>query len=212
MDIIKALQAFRGQVWSQQLLLSLLSEYKRPHDKILELHKKGILTSLKRGVYICGPLIEEERPSSLLIANHLIGPSYVSLDTALSYHGLIPEQVFEISSVSTKTKRKFSTPIGLFSYVYLPLPYYSFGISSIALGNNQQVLIASAEKAIFDKIVCTSGILLRSTRSAYDYLIANLRMDEELLKNLDWDKADGWITEAPKKESLKMVLKMIREL
>lgn len=212
MEFTDALHAHKGQVITHQLLMSLLSGYKRPHDKVHELQKKGVLTSVKRGIYIAGPLLEGQGPALFLLANHIMGPSYVSLDAALSYHGLIPEQVFEISSATTKPTRQFSTPAGLFSYTYLPLPYYAFGIIHADLGNNQHALIASAEKALFDKIICTAGIVLRSTVDAYEYLVENLRMDEEQLKNLDLDMMNGWIKDAKKKESLLMVLKMIKNL
>jgi len=212
MNLTTALHKFNGQVITQQLLMSVLANYKRPHDKIYELQKNGFLISLKRGIYIGGPALEMASPEMFLIANHMLGPSYISIDSALSYHGLIPEQVFETSSVTTKKSRNFFTPKGTFSYTLLPLPYYAFGIKTIVLSNNQYVLMASKEKAIFDKIVCSAGIILRSNVAAYQYLIENLRVDESQLKNLDTDEMKSWLNEAPKKESLLMVLKMIASL
>jgi hypothetical protein len=212
MDLTKALHKFNGQVITHQILMSLLSNYKRPHDKIHELQKSGFLTSLKRGIYIGGPVLDMATPEMFLIANHILGPSYISLDSALSYYSLIPEQVFETSSVTTKKSRDFFTPKGTFSYTLLPLPYYAFGIKTMALSNHQYVLMASKEKAIFDKIVCSAGIILRSSVAAYQYLVENLRVDETQLKNLDTKEMKSWLSEAPKKESLLMVLKMIDNL
>ena len=63
---------------------------------------------------------------------------------------------------SSLTSKKYETAIGRINYFHLPSPYYSFGIKSIRLSENQTVLIASPEKAICDKIVLTSGIQLRS--------------------------------------------------
>jgi len=90
---------------SRQLILELLKDYKRPNDKISEWIKNGELISLRRGLYIPGPKSDIEKPEPFLIANHLCGPSYVSLESALSYWGLIPERVYEITSVTLKSKK-----------------------------------------------------------------------------------------------------------
>jgi len=147
-----------------------------------------------------------------LVANHLRGPSYVSLESALSYWGLIPERVFEVSSVTIKPGKTYSTPLGRFGYFRASLPYYAFGIKSVALTEKQVVLMASPEKAICDKIVMTSGILLRSTRQVQEFLIDDLRIDEEQLQELNAKEIASWIDNAPKKNSLKLLVKMLGNL
>ncbi len=67
--------------------------------------------SVRRGLYVAiAP--DTPRPESFLLANHVYGPSYVSMDSALSFYGMIPERVYEISSATTKTSRQFRTPAG----------------------------------------------------------------------------------------------------
>lgn len=128
-------------------MLDLLKEYMRPNDKINELVKKGELITLKKGLYVTGPKLNLPMPESFLVANHLWGPSYVSLDAALSYWGFIPEKVYEVSSMTTKTSKDYQTPIGRFSFFRAPLPYYSFGIKRAqrkfinACKNNKRVMI-----------------------------------------------------------------------
>lgn len=197
---------------NRQIMMDLLKDYNRPNDKINELVKKGELTTIKKGLYMTGPNIKIAKPEPFLIANHLRGPSYVSLEAALSYWGLIPERVYEISSMTTKTSKNYITPIGRFSYFHAPLPYYSFGIKSVQLTPKQVVLIASPEKAICDKIIQTSGILLRSQHQAREFLVNDLRMDEEMLSKLDLGAISSWIEDAPKKGSLSMLVKTISEL
>lgn len=196
----------------RHLILELLHEYKRPNDKISELLKSGDLISVRRGLYVLGPNIDLPLPEPFLIANHLRGPSYVSLESALSYWGLIPERTFEVSSVTVKTSKKYKTPVGRFNYQQLPLPYYSFGIRCIQLTPKQTILIASPEKAICDKIVLTSMINLRSTKQTREFLLEDLRMDEDMLKTLDLDLLDSWLDDAPKKNSLKMLINTLQEL
>ncbi|MEJ7558199.1 MAG: hypothetical protein WKF66_07810 [Pedobacter sp.] len=213
MNILQSIKAFAGQPITHQLLISLLKGYKRPNDKIHSLLKEGFLSAVKRGIYTPGPnLPDQPQPEPFLLANHLLGPSYVSLDAALSFHGLIPERVYEITSVTTKFPRSFSTPGGLFSYVHLGLPYYAFGIQQVQLSDNQFAMIASPEKSLFDKIVTTSGLTLRSVKSARSYAIENLRIDEDRLSALDITKMTSWLDDAPKKESLVNLIKMMESL
>lgn len=73
-------------------------------------------------------------------------------------------------------------------------------------------MVASPEKALYDKIITTSGLTLRSIRSAYDYLVENIRIDESSLNDLDTYMIKGWLPDAPKKESLFMMVKMIERL
>ena len=72
--------------------------------------------------------------------------------------------------------------------------------------------MASPEKALCDKITTTRGLILRSIRNAYDYLVDGLRIDESALKDLDVNSIRDWAPEAPKRDSLLMMVKMIEEL
>ncbi|MEX2483547.1 MAG: hypothetical protein WED10_03265 [Brumimicrobium sp.] len=212
MVIEKALRGYSHVPIQRHLLLKVLKDYKRPNDKISDMIKKGELVALKRGLYIPGKAIDLIQPSSFIIANHLYGPSYISLESALSQWGLIPEKVVEVSSVTTKTKKTFYTPVGRFSYHHLPLPYYSFGIKQERLIKNQHVLIASPEKAICDKIILTPKLNLRSKKQTIAFLEEDLRIDEEGLVSLDLRQIDCWLKNAPKKTSLEMLIKTISSL
>lgn len=212
MEINQLIGIHEEQPLPHQLLMSWLKGYKRPNDKILGLKAQGSLEPLKRGLYIAGPSVTDKKPDVMLVANHLLGPSYVSVETALSYYGLIPERVYETSSMTTKASRSFNTAMGLFTYTRLSLPYYSFGLQALRLPSNQYAMVASPEKALCDKIVTTSGLALRSIRNAYDYLVDDMRIDESALKDLNTNMIQEWLSDAPKKDSLLMVVKMIEQL
>ncbi|MBC7424896.1 MAG: hypothetical protein H7321_00055 [Bacteroidia bacterium] len=212
MELRKIAKGFGDAPLSRHLILDMLKDYKRPNDKISEWVKSGELISVRRGLYIPGPETGLPVPEPFLIANHLRGPSYVSIEAALSYWGFIPERVFETTSVTLKTAKRYDTPAGRFSYQHLGSPYYSFGIKSIKLNPEQTVLIASHEKAVCDKIVLTSGIILRSTRQAKDFLLEDLRMDKMMLQNLDIKIIQSWLKDAPKKSSLEILIKTLKEL
>lgn len=212
MDINQIIKAHADQPLPHQLLLSWLKDYKRPNDKIKVLKSKRALQTLKKGLYIAGPSIgTAEKPDFMLLANHILGPSYVSVETALSYHGLIPERVYEVASMTTKASRTFKTAAGLFTYARLPLPYYAFGLKSIKLVTNHHAIIASPEKALCDKIVTTPG-LIRSINGAYSYIVDGLRIDELAIKDLNTSMIREWLPDAPKRNSLLMAVKMIENL
>ncbi|WP_129716229.1 hypothetical protein [Pedobacter sp. SYP-B3415] len=212
MDMYAALRKFANQPLTHQLLANLLKDYKRPNDKILALKAADLIEPIKKGLYITGKSLGSERPESALLANHILGPSYVSMESALAYYGLIPEKVFAVTSMTTKASRKFQTSIGLYTYINLPLPYYAFGLTTVKLSEGQQAIIATQEKALCDKIAGTAGITLRSHSSARDYVFGNLRMEEEDVARFDPDVIRSWLEHAPKKESLKMVIKMIEKI
>ncbi|HQV77707.1 MAG TPA: hypothetical protein PLJ42_02015 [Chitinophagales bacterium] len=197
---------------SHRMVAEMLPEYNRLNDKISELIKSRELLSIRRGLYVPGPETNLPIPNSFLIANHLRGPSYVSLESALSYWNMIPERVYEISSVTLKTSKKYSTPLGRFSFLHLAAPYYAFGIESVRLSEQQTALIASREKAICDKIILTSGVLLRSVRQTHDFLLEDMRIDEDALRSLNSAVIRTWLADAPKRNSLEMLVKTLEQL
>ena len=212
MSINQALRSYARQPLTHQLLMSLLKDYKRPNDKVHTLLNEGLLESIKKGLYIAGPALDAQRPEPFLLANHIFGPSYISSDSALSYYGLIPERVYEVSSMTTKPSRKYKTSMGMFTYTKIPLPYYSFGITQEGLSDREFVMMATPEKALFDKVVTTRGLILRSQKSVISYLIDDLRIDEDSLKSLDIDYMSAWLPDSPKKDTLSMIVKTIKSL
>jgi predicted transcriptional regulator of viral defense system len=192
--------------------MSLLKDYKRPYDKISELVRKDELIQVKRGLFVPGPATRLRQPEPFLLANHINGPSYVSLESALSFWGLIPEQVYEITSVTTGRSQTYDTKIGRFSFMHLPLSYYSFGQQQVELADLQVALVASAEKAICDKIVTTAGLIFRSSAQVRAWLMEDMRMDRELLRKLRPAMIRDWLPGAPKSDSLKMLVKTLEEL
>lgn len=209
MDFRKKIKGYTETPISRHLILDLLKDYQRPNDKISALLKNKSLISLKRGLYIAGPEMDLPTPEPFLIANHLRGPSYVSLESALSYWGMIPERVYEVSSVTIKTSKLYKTPIGRFSYQQLKTPYYSYGIKNIEHSPKQTMLIASPEKAVCDKIVLTPKVHLRSIKQTQAFLMEDLRIDRDVLSTLNTKMIQLWLEYAPKKSSLKMLIKTL---
>jgi hypothetical protein len=212
MDFEKNIRKYAGQPLLKQVLLDLLKEYKRPFDKLDDLVKQQVLTQVRRGVYIPGPNLDMQGPEPFLLANHLYGPSYVSLDAALSYWELIPEQVYEITSVTTRNTRQFISAAGRFTYRHMPSPWYSYGIQQVKLADKQTALLAGKEKALCDKLIATAGLQLRSIPQARQLLTEDLRMEPETLKSLDTEMMAGWLSEAPKRRTIEILIKTLDSL
>jgi hypothetical protein len=212
MNFEEAIGEYADGPLTRQLIMDMLKDYKRPNDKISELVKAGVLVTVKNGLYVVGPKVKTSKPEPFLVANHLRGPSYVSMESALSHWGFIPERVYEVSSITTKASRTYQTPMGRFTYFHTALPYYAFGLKSVSLTARQVVLIASPEKALCDKVIQTSGVQLRSPNETMDFLLEDMRIDEEMLNQLDLKEMDSWINEAPKKSSIAMLIKTLHRL
>lgn len=105
---------------------------------------KKIIVKLKRGLYA---LSDASLPEPY-VANRIYSPSYVSLEFALSYHGVIPETVYEITSVTTKAPRRFEALGRIFSYRKIKKSAFSgYGVEK---QNNLGFYIADAQKAFVD--------------------------------------------------------------
>ena len=134
-------------------------------------------------MYCFGEVFRKEPLSREHMANLIYGPSYVSLEYALSHHGLIPERVEVVTSVTTRRSREFNTPFGAFTYRMLKGPGYAVGAIIETIGKIS-FLVASPEKALVDKVWSDkrfSGL----RRSDYDaYLIEDLRIDPQALRGL----------------------------
>ena len=86
--------------------------------KIAQLTKIGYLETLKKGLYVSSAYVEGAPKEfySEFIANVLRTPSYISSEYVLAKEGLIPESVFSVTSITTKTSRSFTNFLGTFIY------------------------------------------------------------------------------------------------
>jgi predicted transcriptional regulator of viral defense system len=108
--------------------------------------KKGIIIRIKRGLYV----FPDALPPELYLANKLYNPSYISREFALSYHGIIPETVYEITSVTTKSTRLFETLGKIYSYRKIKKSAFTGYVVEKQRGFTFR--IADAEKAFVDTL------------------------------------------------------------
>ncbi|MDA0766717.1 MAG: hypothetical protein O3A92_07835 [Verrucomicrobia bacterium] len=119
--------------------------------KIARLLETGELISLRRGLYA-----SRRNLDPLCLAGSIYGPSYISFETALSWHGMIPEGVTEVVSATIKRAASFENDFGRFRYQPIPKAVYPVGILRVT-DSDLPFLIASPTKAIIDRIARESG-------------------------------------------------------
>ena len=175
-----------------QTLLQLLADYKKPREAILRMVKNEELIRLKNGFYLISEKIMHGSAKVIpfeQVANLLYGPSYVSMEWALSFYGMIPERVHTITSMTLGRNKEYHTSVGDFSYLTLSSESYSIGItqkkSPDFVGG---FLIASPEKALADTVFKTCKNLDKDQLK--DELLESKRIDRECFHGLNKDLLD----------------------
>ena len=194
---------------NKDVLYSLYNDQKRPDRKIPELEQKELIIRVIRNLYVVSPKVHNLEISTELVANHLYRPSYISLETALSYYGMIPERVYTIRSMTTKRTKSFATPLGNFEFKTIPADYFSIGIRQEIINNSYAFLIASPTKAICDMIVATPNLRLQSVKAMQNYLTKDLRIDVEELRKLDRDVVRECVEVGRKRNELRLLEKLL---
>jgi len=191
------------------VLRAVLNNYQTPRNKVSRLENEGKLIRLKKGLYVVSPDLSGNLLSVELIANHLYGPSYVSMEGALRYYGLIPEHVYNVRSMTVNRSKKFENQLGVFQYISVNPDYYSIGIK-LETTEKYTFLIASPEKALCDMITSTRGLQLQSTKGIIEYLSDDLRFDMTALTGMDSTIFEQCAAMGKKTSTLKLLLKLIQ--
>ncbi len=129
--------------------------------------KSGRVLQLRRGVYAIEAKYARQSPHPFLVANILKRASYVSLQSALSHYGMIPEYVPTTTSITTGRPERLQAPLGRFEYRHIAKRLFT-GFHEIDISPDMPVLIASPEKALIDLLYLTPNsdkdALLRELR------------------------------------------------
>ncbi|MBI3602527.1 MAG: hypothetical protein HY209_06530 [Candidatus Omnitrophica bacterium] len=143
---------------------------------------QGWIGSLRKGLYeLTYP--QSRSVPDFFIANKMYAPSYVSLETALSYYSIIPEVSMAVTSVTSKTTRRFKNSHGLF--IYRSVRSQALRGYIIEKHNGLDVLIAEPEKALVDYLYFKT---LRG--GTFDQKAE--RIDQKRVKQLNKKKLEGY--------------------
>ncbi|MEX2129990.1 MAG: hypothetical protein WD772_00775 [Pseudohongiellaceae bacterium] len=212
MELNAQLDKFGSVPFNHGALLALLEDYRRPNDKIAHMIAKGEIVQLRRGLYVLGQSRRRVPVSLPLIANLLFGPSCVSLDFAMSWHGLIPEKVVEITSVTPRRATRYDTSLGRFSYTHLPLNLYRIGLRMEKNPDGSTFLMAGPEKALCDKLASTRNLPVNSITSMQTFLLNDLRIEEESLTRMDKAIFFEYMACGYKKRQLTLLFKALEKI
>lgn len=190
MDSVDVRNRIPAEIFDYQTLTDALKGLSSPRDKITDMLRQGIIIRVKKGLYVFGEKYRRYPYSKELLANLVYGPSYVSLDYALAYYGLIPEGVEALTSVTPNRPRRFSTPVGLFIYRQILARAYEAGMVRVDGEHDQAFLIASPEKALADKIVSVRGTPIASIGELGRFLDEDLRIDAGAIRSLSAERID----------------------
>jgi len=130
--------------------------------------KGGRLLQLRRGLYALAPPYRKVTPHPFVVANRLVRGSYVSLQSGLAYHGLIPEHVPVTTSMTTGRPQRRENPLGSFEYHHVRKDLLT-GYRLESVGDGQEALVATPAKALADLV----GLVPSADSRAY---LAELRL------------------------------------
>jgi len=118
-------------------------------------------------------------------ANVIYGPSYLSLEYALSFYGLVPERVTDITCVTTLKTAVFDNPLGRYVYQHIkPEAFRGF----ISMGEfPSRFFMAGPEKAVVDFLYLNLGKFKGNT---VELLKESYRFQN--VEDLDQAKLSAW--------------------
>ncbi|MFZ4403575.1 MAG: type IV toxin-antitoxin system AbiEi family antitoxin domain-containing protein [Pseudobdellovibrionaceae bacterium] len=178
------LQKLKAPEVTTGMLLGVLSDYKSPQKKINNLHNKGLISLVKQGVYLISSDLGLRPYSKDILANLIYGPSYISMTTALSNYGFIPERVNTITSVCFGRGKSFSTPVGEFEFHHIKKNLYPLGVQLKEVFKGAFCHYATPEKALLDFIYFkeTKGEF-KNQKDYLNYILEAHRLDVNAIKS-----------------------------
>jgi hypothetical protein len=180
---INLLSSIKTPELTTGMLLGLLAAYKDPRKKIHSFVKSGVLLPVKQGVYVVSKELNLRSYSLEILANLIYGPSYISLESALSFYGFIPERVTTTTSTCIGKSKRFSTAVGDFEYHHLKDSTYCAGVQLKEIFKNTYSHFASAEKAILDFIYIRERKgEFKNSKEYFHYLVESYRLDVHAVK------------------------------
>ena len=186
---------------------SFLPYLKRPslYQKISRSLKKGSIIKLKKGFYTSKEY--KERHSSdpnyfYYLANILCYPSYVSGVYVLQNYNILTDITYPITSITTKTSRKYSNKLGAFVYYSISPKLYT-GYKRI-LYKDEPIYVASVAKALFDYLYLKYFI----TKFSSEEIISRERLNLENFNKKDIKEFEKYCKLSNKKILIELCAKM----
>lgn len=181
---IAYLNQLKGPEVTTSMLMGVLSQYQDTRGKISSLCKKGLIKSIKQGVYLLSEDLGFRPYSKEILANLIYGPSYISLETALANYGFIPERVEATTSICLGRGKSFSTPVGDFEYHNIKKSIYPFGVGLKEVFEGFFCQYAMPEKALLDFVhIKENKGIFKNQEEYFDFICDSYRLDLNAIEN-----------------------------
>lgn len=173
---------------------------------IKKLIKNKVLIPLKKGMYASSFYLDmmKERGEMERYLEYLAGiiryPSYISLEYALAKYGLIPEAVYSLTSITSKTTRSYRSQLTTFSYRNIKEELF-MGFTEERYGG-RKIVIATAAKALFDYLYLKKFSSLAQMK---DYLLTEGRLNWQGLSKDDKKLFKNYVVRSRSKKMLKIL-------
>jgi predicted transcriptional regulator of viral defense system len=149
----------------------------------------GEIMHVRRGLYCLAPKYRKNSMNLYALAQHIYGPSYISLESALSWYGWIPEAVHIITSASLKKSKEFKTPLGIFSYDRIPQKVLYSQVKRLTDESKNVFLMANPLKALADYVY-----VRKKDWTGIEPVVSSLRIEPEQFEQVARDTLDGLIS------------------
>ena len=164
--------------------------------------RRGLLVKL-RNQYYAFPEYRQVPDFSRYVANRIYSPSYISLHSALSFYGMIPEEVVQLTSVTTLKTARFENDFGTFHYQNVKTPFY-FGFEIKTMQSGRGLLFATPEKALLD-------LLYLNPYYKTEQDMEELRLDEDYMQNeLNIERLSGYLSKIESKTLEQKVKRLMK--
>ena len=201
-----------GGIFDETVVRNLFPDRSEGSRKVL-VHRaaaKGEIIRLKPGLFLLGPEYRKAHPHPFVIAALLHSPSHVSLESALSYHGLIPEAVYHVSSVTSVRSRRFETPIGVFTFKRVPASHPRTGVKAVKFNDRSWAFIATPLRTIADLVYLQKQISWE--KDGLEYLTESMRIEWEDLHKISFENIHEICESLRDKRTKRYLTGMYREL
>jgi len=179
----------RGPFSTQDVATIFPGSENRRYGLVKRAIASGEIVHVRRGLYCLAPKYQRNRINPFAMAQRIYGPSYVSLESALSWHGWIPEAVYGIASASFKKSKEFKTPLGMFTYDRVPQKVFYKEVQRLDDDAQNVILIASPLKALTDYVY-----VHKKDWAGIDPVVGSLRIEPEEFERVTRESIDGLIS------------------
>ncbi|MGM0466146.1 MAG: type IV toxin-antitoxin system AbiEi family antitoxin domain-containing protein [Acidobacteriota bacterium] len=176
-----------GGLFDETVVRNLFGDRSEAARKVL-VHRAvsaGEIIRLKPGLFLLAQEFRKTHPHPFVIAAMLHSPSHVSLESALAHHGLIPEAVYQVASVTSSRSRTFNTSVGIFSFKRVPAVNPRAGVRAHKIDGRSWTFVATPLRAIADLIYTRKEVSWE--KDGLVFLTESMRIERDDLENMSFE-------------------------